>query len=148
VKTLYAADICDNQSVEASSGRLPSSKGVTPPQGRLSHAQTPHRSGEIESAGVKVRGGLTRGVVKTHAWVSHHCPYEFGSPKLPQTREAVILHSSDDLASKIQAIQNLPEKESGSKWIMFYRAYGRSFIGRSQIPLAASERASTGGMRT
>jgi 3'-5' exoribonuclease len=62
-----------------------------------------------------------------HLLVSHHGAYEFGSPKLPQTVEAVILHSLDDLDGKIQAIQNLPEKEPGSKWTVFHRAYGRSF---------------------
>jgi 3'-5' exoribonuclease len=62
-----------------------------------------------------------------HLLVSHHGAYEFGSPKLPQTLEAVILHSLDDLDGKIQAIQNLPEKEPGSKWTVFHRAYGRSF---------------------
>jgi 3'-5' exoribonuclease len=62
-----------------------------------------------------------------HMLVSHHGAYEFGSPKLPQTLEAVILHSLDDLDGKIQAIQNLPEKEPGSKWSVFHRAYGRSF---------------------
>jgi 3'-5' exoribonuclease len=62
-----------------------------------------------------------------HMLVSHHGAYEFGSPKLPQTLEAVILHSLDDLDGKIQAIQNLPEKEPGSKWTVFHRAYGRSF---------------------
>ncbi len=62
-----------------------------------------------------------------HMLVSHHGAYEFGSPKLPQTVEAVILHSLDDLDGKIQAIQNLPEKEPGSKWTAFHRAYGRSF---------------------
>jgi 3'-5' exoribonuclease len=62
-----------------------------------------------------------------HMLVSHHGAYEFGSPKLPQTLEAVILHSLDDLDGKIQAIQNLPEKEPGSKWTIFHRAYGRSF---------------------
>jgi 3'-5' exoribonuclease len=63
-----------------------------------------------------------------HMLVSHHGTYEFGSPKLPQTLEAVILHSLDDLDGKIQAIQNLPEKEPGSKWTQFHRAYGRSFF--------------------
>ncbi len=63
-----------------------------------------------------------------HLLVSHHGAYEFGSPKLPQTLEAVILHSLDDLDGKIQAIQNLPEKEPGSKWTAFHRAYGRSFF--------------------
>jgi 3'-5' exoribonuclease len=62
-----------------------------------------------------------------HMLVSHHGAYEFGSPKLPQTLEAVILHSLDDLDGKIQAIQSLPEKEPGSKWTAFHRAYGRSF---------------------
>jgi 3'-5' exoribonuclease len=62
-----------------------------------------------------------------HLLVSHHGQYEFGSPKLPQTLEAVILHSLDDLDGKIQAIQNMPEKEPGSRWTTFYRAYGRSF---------------------
>ena len=63
-----------------------------------------------------------------HMLVSHHGAYEFGSPKLPQTLEAVILHSLDDLDGKIQAIQNLPEKEPGSRWTVFHRAYGRSFF--------------------
>ncbi|MBM4298168.1 MAG: HD domain-containing protein, partial [Deltaproteobacteria bacterium] len=63
-----------------------------------------------------------------HLMVSHHGAYEFGSPKLPQTLEAVILHSLDDLDGKIQAIQNMPEKEPGSKWTAFHRAYGRSFF--------------------
>jgi 3'-5' exoribonuclease len=62
-----------------------------------------------------------------HLLVSHHGAYEFGSPKLPQTVEAVMLHSLDDLDGKIQAIQNLPAKEPGSKWTVFHRAYGRSF---------------------
>jgi len=63
-----------------------------------------------------------------HLLVSHHGAYEFGSPKLPQTLEAVILHALDDLDGKIQAIQSLPEKEPGSKWTAFHRAYGRSFF--------------------
>jgi 3'-5' exoribonuclease len=63
-----------------------------------------------------------------HMLVSHHGAYEFGSPKLPQTLEAVILHSLDDLDGKIQAIQHMPEKAPGSKWTAFHRAYGRSFF--------------------
>ena len=72
-----------------------------------------------------------------HMLVSHHGEYEFGSPKLPQTVEAVILHSLDDLDGKIQAIQNMPEREAGSKWTAFHRAYGRSFY------RAAGEKAET-----
>ncbi len=63
-----------------------------------------------------------------HMMVSHHGAYEFGSPKLPQTLEAVILHYLDDLDVKIQSIQSLQEKESGARWTSFHRAYGRSFF--------------------
>lgn len=66
-------------------------------------------------------------ILVKHLLVSHHGAYEFGSPKLPQTLEAVILHSLDDLDGKIQAIQTMPEKEPGSRWTAFHRAYGRSF---------------------
>lgn len=69
-----------------------------------------------------------------HMLVSHHGAYEFGSPKLPQTLEAVILHSLDDLDGKIQAIKNLAEKEPGSKWTVFHRAYGRSFYRQKTTP--------------
>jgi 3'-5' exoribonuclease len=60
--------------------------------------------------------------------VSHHGQYEFGSPKLPQTVEAMILHYLDDLDGKIQSIQYLMEKEPGARWTSFHRAYGRSFF--------------------
>jgi 3'-5' exoribonuclease len=68
-----------------------------------------------------------------HLLVSHHGAYEFGSPKLPQTLEAVMLHSLDDLDGKIQAIQSLTPKEPGAKWTAFHRAYGRSFY-RGDLP--------------
>jgi 3'-5' exoribonuclease len=63
-----------------------------------------------------------------HMIVSHHGSLEFGSPKLPQTVEAVILHYLDDLDGKIQSIQSLLEKEQGSHWTSFHRGYGRSFF--------------------
>jgi 3'-5' exoribonuclease len=63
-----------------------------------------------------------------HLLVSHHGAYEFGSPKLPQTVEAMMLHYLDDLDGKVQSIQTLMEKESGSRWTSFHRAYGRSFF--------------------
>ena len=44
-------------------------------------------------------------VVLEHLMLSHHGTYEFGSPALPQTREAVALHYIDDLDSKMAAIR-------------------------------------------
>jgi 3'-5' exoribonuclease len=87
---------------------------------------------ELVSAKIAAIAGFPKelAMVVKHMLVSHHGAYEFGSPKLPQTLEAVILHSLDDLDGKIQAIQNLPDKEPGSKWTAFHRAYGRSFFRR------------------
>lgn len=66
-------------------------------------------------------------VLVKHMLVSHHGQYEFGSPKLPQTVEALILHYLDDLDGKIQSVQTLMAKEQ-SRWTSFHRAYGRSFF--------------------
>lgn len=63
-----------------------------------------------------------------HMLVSHHGAYEFGSPKLPQTVEALILHYLDDLDGKIQSIQYLMAKEAGARWTSYHRTYGRSFF--------------------
>ncbi len=87
---------------------------------------------EVEKVSEKIKSipnfpeGLA--VLVKHMLVSHHGAYEFGSPKLPQTVEAMILHYLDDLDGKIQSIQNLMAKEAGSRWTSFHRAYGRSFF--------------------
>ncbi|HEX4005710.1 MAG TPA: HD domain-containing protein [Acidobacteriaceae bacterium] len=41
-----------------------------------------------------------------HLVLSHHGKYEYGSPKLPMTAEAIILHYLDDLDAKMQTIRN------------------------------------------
>jgi 3'-5' exoribonuclease len=40
-----------------------------------------------------------------HLLISHHGRYEFGSPRLPMFREAVLLHYLDDLDSKMAAMR-------------------------------------------
>jgi 3'-5' exoribonuclease len=42
-----------------------------------------------------------------HLIVSHHGAYEFGSPKLPMTLEAVVLSHVDDLDAKIHSFEQL-----------------------------------------
>ncbi|HUJ33290.1 MAG TPA: HD domain-containing protein [Candidatus Acidoferrum sp.] len=44
-------------------------------------------------------------VIVEHLILSHHGSHEFGSPSLPQTREAVVLHYLDDLDSKMGAMR-------------------------------------------
>lgn len=41
-----------------------------------------------------------------HIVLSHHGKLEFGSPKLPMTPEAVLLHYLDDLEAKMQTLQS------------------------------------------
>ena len=41
-----------------------------------------------------------------HLIISHHGQYEFGSPKLPMTPEALLLSALDDLEAKMQAMRN------------------------------------------
>ena len=54
-------------------------------------------------------------VLVEHMILSHHGKYEFGSPKLPMTPEAILLSALDDLEAKMQA---LPERVcySGGEW--------------------------------
>jgi 3'-5' exoribonuclease len=44
-------------------------------------------------------------VLVEHLILSHHGSHEFGSPSLPQTREAVALHFLDDIDSKMGAMR-------------------------------------------
>jgi 3'-5' exoribonuclease len=41
-----------------------------------------------------------------HMILSHHGKYEFGSPKLPMTPEALLLNTLDDLEAKMQTLRN------------------------------------------
>lgn len=45
-------------------------------------------------------------VLVEHMILSHHGKYEFGSPKLPMTPEALLLSALDDLEAKMQAMRN------------------------------------------
>lgn len=53
-----------------------------------------------------------------HTILSHHGSYEFGSPKLPMTPEAIALHHLDNLDAKINEFLSLIEADpnAGSNW--------------------------------
>jgi 3'-5' exoribonuclease len=65
-----------------------------------------------------------------HMIASHHGQYEFGSPKLPMTLEAVALHHLDHLDAKmagtIQLLQNEATAEDG--WTQYQQSQGRKFF--------------------
>jgi 3'-5' exoribonuclease len=65
-----------------------------------------------------------------HIIVSHHGEYQFGSPKLPMTLEAIALHLLDNLDAKLYSVaQILKEDASGeSAWTSYNQALGRKFF--------------------
>ena len=64
-----------------------------------------------------------------HMLVSHHGRYEFGSPKLPMFREALMLHYLDDLDSKMAAVRAVLDSDKGEgNWTAFSGALERRFL--------------------
>jgi 3'-5' exoribonuclease len=55
---------------------------------------------EIEPFPEKLR------ILVEHMILAHHGKYEFGSPKLPMTPEALLLNTLDDLEAKMQTMRN------------------------------------------
>jgi 3'-5' exoribonuclease len=100
MKSLYAADIRDSQSVEV----------------KMVDKKIAVITDFPEDLALRIK----------HMLVRHHGAHVFGAPKSSWTLAAVVLHPLDDLDGRIQAMQNLPEEEAGSKWTAFHRVYGRS----------------------
>lgn len=64
-----------------------------------------------------------------HMLISHHGEYEFGSPKLPMFREALLLHYLDDLDSKMGAIRLALDSDQGEgNWTAFSGALQRRLL--------------------
>jgi len=67
--------------------------------------------------------------VVQHLLISHHGEYEFGSPKLPMIREALVFHYLDDLDSKIAAVRVALSTPSGDdEWSAYSGALSRKFL--------------------
>lgn len=62
-----------------------------------------------------------------HMILSHHGEYEFGSPKLPMTLEAIALHFLDNLDSKIHSISGMMREDANddSPWTPYQASLGR-----------------------
>jgi 3'-5' exoribonuclease len=68
-------------------------------------------------------------VLVEHMILSHHGSYEFGSPSLPQTREAVALHFLDDMDSKMGAMRaTLEAPEGNDDWTARNPSLRRSLL--------------------
>jgi len=73
--------------------------------------------------------------VVQHLLISHHGQYEFGSPKLPMIREAMVFHYLDDLDSKLAAVRVALASPSGDdEWSAYSNALGRKFLKLDEFP--------------
>lgn len=68
-----------------------------------------------------------RALALLHIILSHHGSLEHGSPVLPATREATLVHMIDNLAGKLGSFERLArELAPGHSWSQFDRALGTS----------------------
>ena len=77
-----------------------------------------------------------------HIILSHHGMHEHGSPVLPATREATLVHMIDNLGGRLGSFDRL-EKElrDGERWSGFDRALGGgAYFGEHEAVEPASQR--------
>jgi len=68
-----------------------------------------------------------------HMILSHHGEYEWGSPKLPMTLEALTLHYLDNIDAKIHAFNKAisDDKDSSDNWTNFNKMFERKLFKKS-----------------
>jgi 3'-5' exoribonuclease len=98
--------------------------------------------GEIPLGYFRVRSGIEalEGFPKEvgdgllHIILSHHGTLEHGSPVLPATKEALLVHAVDNISAKLGTIDRLlDEHPPGTVWSNFDRALGTSaYLGAAQ----------------
>jgi 3'-5' exoribonuclease len=69
-----------------------------------------------------------------HILLSHHGYYEYGSPKIPQTSEAMLLHLIDHMDSKMHSFETVKRTDQNSgHWSGFVKHLDR-IIYKSELP--------------
>ena len=64
-----------------------------------------------------------------HIILSHHGCFEHGSPVLPSTREALVVHAMDKLSGDLGSFDRLErETAEDETWSRFDRALGRAVL--------------------
>ena len=62
-----------------------------------------------------------------HCLISHHGELEYGSPQLPKTIEAFILHCADNMDAKVKVIEELIDSDSTSgSWVGYQKMLQRN----------------------
>lgn len=74
-------------------------------------------------------------LVLKHMILSHHGEYEYGSPKLPMTPEAMALHYLDNMDAKLQLFGTLIEGDANtdSNWTPYQPNLGRKLF-KAKLP--------------
>ncbi|MCL2605484.1 MAG: HD domain-containing protein [Defluviitaleaceae bacterium] len=66
-----------------------------------------------------------------HSILAHHGEYEYGSPKLPSTIEAFLLHYADNMDAKLKSFEEVLDKDStAGPWTGYQKMFNR-YIRRS-----------------
>ena len=61
-----------------------------------------------------------------HAILAHHGEYEFGSPKLPMTIEAFILHAADNMDAKVKVYEEAVAADTTpGPWVGYHKLLAR-----------------------
>ncbi|MBS4960852.1 MAG: 3'-5' exoribonuclease YhaM family protein [Clostridiales bacterium] len=62
-----------------------------------------------------------------HCILSHHGEYEYGSPKLPKTMEAFLLHFADDTDAKVKVVEEMIDADSTQgSWVGYQKMLQRN----------------------
>lgn len=71
-----------------------------------------------------------------HIIISHHGMLEYGSPKLPNTTEAMVVHMVDDLDAKVNAFQEYIKASSdeNTNWTPFHKLFDRYIYKGQAVP--------------
>ncbi|MCL2203177.1 MAG: HD domain-containing protein [Defluviitaleaceae bacterium] len=68
-----------------------------------------------------------------HSLLAHHGELEFGSPKLPATIEAFLLHCADNMDAKLKSFEEILDKDStAGPWTGYQKVFNR-YIRRSDF---------------
>ena len=71
-----------------------------------------------------------------HIILSHHGEYQFGSPVLPRTLEALVVHFADNLDAKINGVLRIHQRETEEPgdWTSYVRLMEREFFKSKLLP--------------
>lgn len=73
-----------------------------------------------------------------HIMLSHHGEYEYGSPKIPQTTEAMLVHLIDNMDSKMNAFETIKKNDNQTgHWSSYVKHLDR-IVFKDELPFYPS----------